>query len=301
MKGLDADSTNKALCEVFQMWGCPIIIQSDNGPPFQSTAFITFWQEKGIEIRKSIPLSPQSNGAVERQNQGIIKALAASRIDGTNWRQALQNYVHRHNTLVPHSRLGVTPFEMMVGWKYRGTFPSLWRDSNDCGLDHTELEERDAEAKLASKQYADSTRGAKDSNISVGDIVLLAHSKKTKTDPTFSSDRYTVIAREGAKIVVMSKSGLHYTRNVREVKRAQELFTSDERSSGAQENNEDSQQNDINEGQNLITFPVVESELQPTASNLDSGIGNTPRNLRQRGSIRRPARFDEQFVYHVFF
>lgn len=299
MKGLDADSTNKALCEVFQMWGCPIIIQSDNGPPFQSTAFIKFWQEKGIGIRKSIPLSPQSNGAVERQNQGIIKALAASRIDGTNWRQALQDYVHRHNTLVPHSRLGVTPFEMMVGWKYRGTFPSLWRDSNDCGLDHTELEERDAEAKLASKQYADSTRGAKDSNISVGDIVLLAHSKKTKTDPTFSSDRYTVIAREGAKIVVMSKSGLHYTRNVREVKRAQELFTSDERSSGAQENNEESQQNDINERQ--ITFPVGESESQPTASNLDSGNGNAPRNLRQRGSIRRPARFDEQFVYHVFF
>ncbi|XP_062538807.1 uncharacterized protein K02A2.6-like [Armigeres subalbatus] len=125
MKAMDAESTNAALCEVFQTWGLPIILQSDNGPPFQSAAFIEFWKSKGIDVRKSIPLSPQSNGAVERQNQGIIKALSASKLDGRNWRHALQEFVHRHNTLVPHSRLAVTPFELMVGWKHRGTFPSL--------------------------------------------------------------------------------------------------------------------------------------------------------------------------------
>lgn len=89
MKCKDAISTNEALCEIFKMWGCPLILQSDNGPPFQSIAFIQFWENKGIKIRKSIPLCPQSNGAIERQNQGIIKAVAASELDGRNWRQAL--------------------------------------------------------------------------------------------------------------------------------------------------------------------------------------------------------------------
>lgn len=149
MRQTDSASTNAALCEVFKLWGCPLIIQSDNGPPFQSSSFISFWENKGVRVRKAIPLSPQSNGGVERQNQGILKAVSASKIDGQNWRRALQNYVHRHNTIVPHARLGVTPFELMVGWKFRGTFPSLWSTSK---MDRIDIRERDAEFKLMSKK-----------------------------------------------------------------------------------------------------------------------------------------------------
>ncbi|XP_065086990.1 uncharacterized protein LOC135708779 [Ochlerotatus camptorhynchus] len=141
---------------------------------------------------------------------------------------------------------------MMVGWRYRGTFPCLWSGDLDCN----ELEEKDAEVKLASKTYTDSVRGAKPSNIQVGDIVLLAQSKKSKVDPTCSAERYTVIAREGTNVVVMSKAGIQYARNMREVKKAPETYKSN-----------------------------------------DSCLS---RNLRQRNVIKRPKRFDDQFVYRVF-
>ncbi|XP_062564306.1 uncharacterized protein K02A2.6-like [Armigeres subalbatus] len=204
MKHMDADSTNAALTKIFEVWGYPMAIQSDNGPPFQSEKFIATWENRGVKIRKSIPLSAQSNGSVERQNTGIKKTLAAARLDNVNWRKALEQYVHTHNKVRPLSRLGVTPFELLVGWKFRGTFPCLWDTHSPETLDRADIQQKDAESKLQSKKYADERRGAKFSDIQVGDAVLIAHQKKQKSDPTFSSERFTIIARDGAKVVLRS-------------------------------------------------------------------------------------------------
>lgn len=287
MHHLNAESTNAALCDIFKLWGCPLIMQSDNGPPFQASSFCSFWEEKGVRVRKSIPLSPQSNGLVERQNQGILKALAASRIDGTNWRSALQRFVHHHNTLVPHARLKSTPFELMVGWKFRGNFPSLWKET-EREVDRIDLRERDSEAKLISKKDADRTRGAKESEIKIGDVVLLHQQRKSKTDQSFSAERYTVIAREGAKVVVMSGNGIQYARNVRDVKLAPGIYEIDEPSSSLANNSQDDP---------ALNF-LPQTQSQANAAVLpDQGY---QRDLRARGGLQRPSRFDNNFVYRIY-
>ncbi|XP_058820815.1 uncharacterized protein K02A2.6-like isoform X2 [Topomyia yanbarensis] len=150
LKSMDADATNQALLRIFEVCGYPLAIQSDNGPPFQSDKFVKSWEERGVKIYKSIPLSAQSNGAVERQNKGIKDALAAAKLDKNNWKTALDKYLHMHNKVRPLSRLGVTPFELLVGWKFRGTFPCLWSANSTEQLDRTNIREKDALSKLDS-------------------------------------------------------------------------------------------------------------------------------------------------------
>lgn len=224
MRHMDAESTIEALQKIFAEGGYPLVIQSDNGPPFQSDKFIRTWEDKGIKTRKSIPLSPQSNGAVERQNEGIKRALAASKLDNTSWKLSLKKYVHMHNKVRPLTRLGVTPFELLVGWKFRGTFPNLWKADAPEELDREDVREKDAFTKLESKKNADFRRKAKDSDLSVGDKIILSQIKRNKSDPTFSSEKFTIVAREGAKIVVKSNRGVLYTRNVGDAKRAIEEY-----------------------------------------------------------------------------
>lgn len=299
MRCMDADSTNTALCSIFKLWGLPKIIQSDNGPPFQGSRFVSTWEDKGVRVRKAVPLSPQSNGSVERQNQGILKAVSGAKIDKVNWRIAIQKYVHHHNTLVPHSRLNVTPFELLVGWKFRGTFPSLWKSGS---LDRTDIREKDAEAKWCSKQYADRARHAKDSDIVTGDWVLLAQHKKTKTDPTFSAEKFRVIAIDGPKVTVLSDNGIQYSRNIQEVKR---VSFNDENSSPspatATRLDDTCYMNQADQDEFSLQ-PSLTREIEPPSFDekiTENEEADPGRRLRPRTVLRKPCRFNDKFIYRI--
>lgn len=283
MNSMDADRTNEALNKVFLVWGYPLIIQSDNGPPFQSEKFISTWENKGVKIRKSIPLSPQSNGAVERQNKGIKEALIASKLDKVSWKSALNKYVHIHNKVRPISNLGVTPFELLVGWKFRGTYPCLWESPSRTPIDRAEIREKDDLYKFKTKQYADFKRGAKDSDVAVGDDVMLAQHKKLKSDPTFGAERYTVIAREGAKVVIRSSRGVQFSRNVQDVKR---VFH-EEDTPLLQEDN---------------TSRMTSSNNRLDETEKETNMENLPaeREERPRRDIVKPNRLKDMHLYTIF-
>lgn len=175
--------------------------------------------------------------------------------------------------------MGVTPFEMLVGWKFRGTFPCLW-SKNSQELDRADIREKDAVSKLESKIYADTRRGAKFSDIVVGDRVLIAQQKKHKSDPTFSADRFTVIARDGAKVVVQSDRGIQYSRNVQDVKRVPA-----ELEGGA------NQLDDIHEEEDGISSSHQDDYV---ADNQDLTIE------RPRRIIKKPNRFKDMILFSIF-
>ena len=54
----------------------------------------------------------------------------------------------------------------------------------------------------------------------MGDTVFISISKNNKTDATFSLEEFTVLARQGAKVVLQNGRGVQYTRNVADCKKA---------------------------------------------------------------------------------
>lgn len=59
-------STIRALRKVFSIFGLPKSLVSDNGSPFGSVEFLKFCELNNIEVLKSPPYHPQSNGDAER-------------------------------------------------------------------------------------------------------------------------------------------------------------------------------------------------------------------------------------------
>ncbi|XP_058815958.1 uncharacterized protein LOC131679272 [Topomyia yanbarensis] len=156
------------------------------------------------------------NGLVERQNQGILRALRIAKATNSDWRKAVKNYVHMYNTS-PNSMTGKAPMELMTGRPVKDLLPSLRTDPSWRCEDG--VRESDAIKKLKGKIYADQRRHAVASDIKVGDIVLLRNYDSGKLEPKFTLKRFTVVERKGNDTIVVNEEGLSLRRCVTHLKK----------------------------------------------------------------------------------
>ncbi|XP_055609033.1 uncharacterized protein K02A2.6-like [Uranotaenia lowii] len=211
MRGTNASKTIDVLEDIFAEQTYPETIRSDNGPPFNSEAFANYCVEKNIRLVRTIPYWPQMNGLVERQNQGILRALRIAKATNEDWRKALKNYVYMFNT-TPHSMTGKAPLELMTGRPVKDLLPSLKTDPNlfrDEGI-----REQDLIEKTKGKIYADKRRHAKLSDIEGGDTVMLKNYASGKLESHFKLEKFTVVERNGTDTVVRNDEGITYHRPV---------------------------------------------------------------------------------------
>lgn len=218
MKNKDSTATSKALSKICDMWGKPDAWNSDNGCQFTAAEFKSYWTKKGVRTRTTVPYSPEMNGQIERHNEGILKAFRIAKLLNEDWRTHLARYVKDYNTNRPHAVLGVTPFEALVGWKFRETLPIITELCE--GTSEATLIERDTKAKEKSKVYADNRRRAVTSDVKEGDwVVALKLVRSSKSDPIYTNERFLITERVGPKLTLRSESGKTYVRSTAQVKR----------------------------------------------------------------------------------
>lgn len=91
---------------------------------------------------------------------------------------------------------------MMFGWNIRDKLPNI---NQPMEIDE-ETSDRDKEKKEKEKQYADKRRHATESDIKVGDKVLVKRqTKENKLSSTFAPSIYNVMKRTGSEVTIESE------------------------------------------------------------------------------------------------
>uniref|UniRef100_A0A1B0DGR2 RNA-directed DNA polymerase n=1 Tax=Phlebotomus papatasi TaxID=29031 RepID=A0A1B0DGR2_PHLPP len=174
--------------------------------------------KKGIHLNNTIPYWPQQNGEVERQNRSLLKRIKISHNLDRDWRKDLQDYLMCYYT-TPHTTTGKTPTELCYGRTIRGKIPSL--KDIETAPPEADFSDRDKRLKEKGKELEDTRRGARESDIEVGDVVLMKNLLPgNKLQATFGATKYVVLKRSGgAAIVRDDTSGKQYERNVAHLKK----------------------------------------------------------------------------------
>ena len=67
--------------------------------------------------------------------------------------------------------------------------------------------------------YADTRRNAQESDVEIGDSVLVKQPKVNKFTITFNPEPYTVVKKTGNSVVIESPEGAQYSRNTTHVRK----------------------------------------------------------------------------------
>ena len=273
---------------IFARQGIPSELRSDKGPPFNGGEFASFASYLGFKHRRITPLWPGANGEVERFMKTLGKAIRAAFIDQRNWKQELYTFLRQYRA-TPHSSTGVSPSELLNGRPMKIMLPELRQETQPTGT----IDNHDALEKSKMKRNADDRRGAKDSKLSVGDIVLVRQPHKNKLSAPFDSRPLKITARKG-NMVTARRGRYTITRNIAHFKSVP-LVAFRDGVDDQRENDDDQRENDDDQPVNDNDQPVNDND-QPVNDN-DQPVNDDvqPRPMR-RATI--PLRFRD-FVMHV--
>ncbi|XP_055633245.1 uncharacterized protein K02A2.6-like [Toxorhynchites rutilus septentrionalis] len=203
MKQITAKHTVQALHESFCRFGVPETMKADNGPQFISEELTMYCREYGIQLRRTNPYWPQTNGEVERANKTILKHLKISQESGSvDWIWDLRTFLLMYNS-TPHATTGAARSVLMFGRALRDKLPSV--DHRRVPMDEEGIQDRDWTNKLKDAEYCNARRHTKPTELREGDIVVSKRMCKTnKLSTTFAPEEFQITKLTGSDATLSS-------------------------------------------------------------------------------------------------
>ena len=175
-------------------------METDNGPPFNSRDFEEFSKEEGFQHHRITPLHPRANGEAERFMQTLNKTEQIVHLEGktkSDRNNAVQDMLTAYRS-TPHPATGVTPYQAMRGATVRTkldhTQPKERKSEEDENINHADDQYK---AKMKQKREGRNTR---ETQLILGDYVLVKQSKTNKWSTPYEPVFYTVINIQGSQV-----------------------------------------------------------------------------------------------------
>lgn len=205
------------LSELFDKFGTPVMMKSDNGPPFSGEQYKSWCLQRGIEPVFSWPLNPQQNGAAEAVMKHINSAVQTAAVEGIGVAASLRNRVRAHNS-TPHRETNQVPEELMFNRRVRRGLPMA--QGAQITIDVEAMRERDWAAKMKKKEYGDKRRHAREPDVGPGDKVFLERGIKRKGETSYDPAELTVTSNRNGDLTMATEDGVIVRRDVTKVRKA---------------------------------------------------------------------------------
>ena len=123
----NANGVISAMEKMFMIHGIPDKVRTDNGPPFNSKEFKSFFNRIGFQTQKVTPLwpsGPLANSQAEPFMKCLGKIVRTAHIENRDWQKALDRFLLAYRA-TPHPSTGVAPAHLMYpGRRYKtAAFP----------------------------------------------------------------------------------------------------------------------------------------------------------------------------------
>ena len=106
-------ATCDRLRKIFATHGIPERLETDNGPPFNSTDFQKFAEEMGFKHHRVTPEHPRANGEAESFMKVLNKTEQIAHSEGRSSNSALQYMLMGYRS-TPHPATDYCPYEALM-------------------------------------------------------------------------------------------------------------------------------------------------------------------------------------------
>ena len=197
----NGDTNVKILDDIFSRHGFPQSLRTDNGPPWNGKechSMQKYLKWCGIDHEPTISAyDPEANGLAESYMKVCQKIYHTALIENKNPKAEIKIWL-RVNRSTPHPSTGKIPAEILFNRRFHNRLPSIINTPSD-RKDIEEARLHEIAMKKKQKDYKDKKAYVKPHNIQEGDTVLLQQ-KKSKQNPPFDPQHYTVINVQGHQI-----------------------------------------------------------------------------------------------------